>query len=132
AWRLCCAEQKPWLVALWAALAAFATQAQFGYSTIGVATLAVTLAGVLRLSPPRSDRLRPRSNFHWLAWLPATFLIYRLVCVPLAASGACREGDERLAAQPREAWPEFERAALLEPDCDSYWSRRGAAALALA
>src|SRR5207253_10883964 len=109
----------------------FAVQAQFGFTSIGVGTLAVTLAALL--GPPSADGPLLPPRWPWLrlaVWLPAALLAYRLVWVPLAASGACRDGDELLPTDPRAAAAAFERATELEPDCDVYWSRRGSAALA--
>ncbi|MFL5340612.1 MAG: O-antigen ligase family protein [Gemmataceae bacterium] len=131
AWRRCSPGERIWQSALFAALAAFATQAQFGYSTLGIATLAVSLAGVLHV--PANAESRPigiRSPLRWFVWLPAVLLAYRLAWLPLAASSACRDGDELLADNPSAAMAAFERATELEPACDTYWSRRGAAALA--
>jgi len=117
-----------------AALAAFATQAQFGYSTIGVLTVAAALAALVRRSPADGAvrEFRKRSPIRWFVFVPAGLLIYWLVWLPLVASHVSREGQDLLTNDTRRAKREFARACELAPDCDANWSLRGRAAMAAA
>ena len=134
AWRESGNEERTWSTAIIAGLAGFAVQAQFGYSTIGVLTGVITLAGALRISPGNqtTTRLTLSPLLRWLIWIPAGLLIYWLVWLPIAASSACRDGDELLSSDPDAVRTAFARACELDPRCDAHWSRRAQAAITAA
>jgi O-antigen ligase/Tfp pilus assembly protein PilF len=126
-----------------AGLAAFVVQGLFGFATIATAALAIAFAAILTAKSEErkaeSEQRRAKSSSFWLSALRsplfvlvvAIVLIGRVIVMPLAASWACREGLDQLAANPTDARAALDLAVERDPGNDLWWAKRSEAALQL-
>jgi O-antigen ligase/tetratricopeptide (TPR) repeat protein len=157
AWRRAEAADRPLVVGVFAALVAFAVQGLFGFTVLGVGTLAVTCAALLatwgragRVNAPVGVVIRDRRQYRGVhtprspgvpAWrrlaqagvaLTAAVILAAAVVRPLRAAVAAGDGDRVVSADPAGALACYDRAVELDPADARAWLKLAGAAQAAA